>query len=329
MIDVFIASGAAHSAPSVQSADTTRPVGAEPAPVPQVPAAAPEFAKNANNKTPERRTQGRSTPEEKRPSEKPADRKRLAARKAPAPASRPDKSEPYQRPRPLLAFTREDYPDLKFTALTGYVIGGVSRQGRGLNWSGLFEEAVAQAIEAGHGASDLEEVGVRLREGRHSKKGFRWCERLNRSVQVSTSNYMFTRILRIADLLGVAVRVGVSWEDVAGAAHPGRSGLISAKPLRRPAPGPERASPRHPAEPDPSGARFPTVGSLVSYVYLDRPDNEKLSLLVGGTADPEAGEVSASSPLGIALLETPAGSVATIDAKGVNRRVKVIEVVLG
>jgi transcription elongation GreA/GreB family factor len=65
---------------------------------------------------------------------------------------------------------------------------------------------------------------------------------------------------------------------------------------------------------------------MISYVYLDRSDDEKLSLLVDGAANPEAGEVSASSPLGVALLETPVGSVATIDIKGVNRKVRVIEV---
>jgi hypothetical protein len=226
-----------------------------------------------------------------------------------------------------LAYTREDYPDLKFTRLTGYMIGEVSGQDDGMNWTSLFEEAVSQAIAAGHGPSDLDQIGVRLREGKHSEKGFRWCEKLNRSVQISTSNYMFARILRIADLLSVPVRVGVSWDDVAGAAHPGKAALISAKPMRRPVAALESAPKTEKRVRDASTARFPAVGSMVSYVYLDRPDDEKVSYIVDGPADAEAGQVSRTSPLGFALLETPCGSVTAIDVNGTKRKVRVLEVV--
>jgi len=305
MIDVFIASGGAHAAPSVKAA----------APAHVTPE--PEFAKNLPEAP---------TPPAARAMPQPA-AQRTVKRKA---APRPSKPKPEtQAPEaPLLAFTREDYPDLKFTSLNGFTFGDVSRQEGGLNWSSLFEEVVTQAISAGHGVDDLERVGVRVREGRHTEKGFRWCERLNRSVQVSTSNYMFTRILRIADLLEVPVRVGVSWDQAAGAAHPGRSALISAKPLKRPVSTPRKAATGPESEGDTAEARFPTIGSMVSYVYLDRPDDEKLSYLVEGVADPEAGQVSVASPLGRALLETPAGATASLTLRDTRRKVRVLDVAL-
>lgn len=324
MIDVFIASGSAQTASSVQSVPAVDPAKTAQEGEPARSEAADvnaEFAKN---------TKADAQPDASRIVKLKTDSGKKTSRPTPKPAiNAPAKTA--SRPAPksdkaLMAFTREDYPDLKFTRLTGYTIGEVTRQDDGLNWSALFEEAVSQAIAAGHGPSDLDRVGVRLREGKHSEKGFRWCEKLNRSVQVSTSNYMFTRVLRIADLINVPVRVGVSWDNNAGAAHPGKGGLISAKPIRRSARMTSSKAPAVPAGSTSVEPRFPTVGSMISYVYLDRSDDEKLSLLVDGAANPEAGEVSASSPLGVALLETPVGSVATIDIKGVNRKVRVIEV---
>lgn len=324
MIDVFIASGSAQTAASVQSVPSVQPTtvmqGDDPAQS-EVSGVDVDFAKTLTTD---------AQPDAARIVKLKGDAKNTTGRPTPKPAiNSPAKTG--SRPGPksdkaLMAFTREDYPDLKFTRLTGYTIGEVTRQDDGLNWSALFEEAVTQAIAAGYGPSDLDRIGIRMREGKHSEKGFRWCEKLNRSVQVSTSNYMFTRVLRIADLINVPVRVGVSWDNNAGAAHPGKGGLISAKPIRRPARTASSAEPSAPAGSSPAESRFPTVGSMISYVYLDRSDDEKLSLLVDGAANPEAGEVSASSPLGVALLETPVGSVATIDIKGVNRKVRVIEV---
>jgi hypothetical protein len=320
MIDVFIATGAAQSAASVHSAPTPAP---SPAGKPVAPTAVDD---EISKKSPPRaeakkirtdKAKPESAETRSRPASKPAHKASSKTGTGNAPKSDPE----------LLAFTRGDYPDLKFTRLTGYMIGEVSKQDEGLNWSALFEEAVGQAIAAGHGPSDLDQIGVRLREGKHSEKGFRWCEKLNRSVQISTSNYMFTRILRIADLLNVPVRVGVSWHNVAGAAHPGKAGLISAKPMRRPVAAPESAPKTAKRVRDASTARFPAVGSMVSYVYLDRPDDEKVSYIVDGPADAEAGQVSRTSPLGFALLETPCGSVTAIDVKGTKRKVRVLEVV--
>ena len=325
MIDVFIASGSAQTASSVQSVPAVDPAKTAQEGEPAQSEAADvnaEFAKNskddaqlyASRIVKLKTDSGKKT---SRPTPKPTVN-------APAKSASPAAAKSDQA---LLAFTREDYPDLKFTRLTGYTIGEVSRQDDGLNWTALFEEAVTQAIAAGHGPSDLDRIGVRLREGKHSEKGFRWCEKLNRSVQVSTSNYMFTRVLRIADLLSVPVRVGVSWDDVAGAAHPGKAALISAKPMRRPVAASERAPKTAKAVLDASTARFPAVGSMVSYVYLDRPDDEKVSYIVDGPADAEAGQVSRTSPLGFALLETPCGSVTAIDVNGKKRKVRVLEVV--
>jgi hypothetical protein len=327
MINVFIASGSAQTAASVQSVPSVQPTtvmqGDDPAQS-EVSEVDVDFAKNLTTD---------AQPDAARIVKLKGDAKNTTGRPTPKPTiNTPAKTASRPGPKsdqPLLAFTREDYPDLKFTRLTGYTIGEVTRQDDGLNWSARFEEAVTQAIAAGYGPSDLDRIGIRMREGKHSEKGFRWCEKLNRSVQVSTSNYMFTRVLRIADLISVPVRVGVSWDRNAAAAHPGQGGLISAKPIRRPARPALITAPSVSAGSSPDEPRFPTVGSMVSYVYLDRPDDEKLSLLVDGAASPEAGEVSARSPLGVALIETPTGSVATIDVKGVNRKIKVIEVAYG
>lgn len=322
MIDVFIASGAAQAAPAVEVA--------APGPAPLPTSNIEELAKNAN-------PEGAARPGGAAALTAVEPRARKTVKRKPTPTRRPaakaaGKAENAPPKAPLLAFTREDYPDLKFTALTGFSFGDLSRQGEGLNWSSLFEQVVTQAIAAGYGVDDLERVGVRVREGRHTEKGFRWCEQLNRSVQVSTSNYMFTRILRIADLLDVPVRVGVSWDQAAGAAHPGRSALISAKPLRRPVNAPRNIPNALSQAPSPAikpaEAHFPTIGSMVSYVYLDRPDDEKLSYLVEGPADPEAGQVSVASPLGRALLETPAGGTASLDLKDSLRKVTVLDVLL-
>lgn len=249
-----------------------------------------------------------------------------AAARAPAEPETGPKPETTAKPQPkTLTFNRTDYPDLRFTALDGYTFGEVTRAGSGLTWCLLFEEAVAQAIAAGHGPEALEASGVRVRTGKHSERGFRWCERLNLSVQVSTSNYMFTRVLRLSDLIGVPVRVGLRWEKAAGASHPGLNGLIVSKPLPRSAPRPKQASLPLPEGPAPE-ARFPTPGSLVSFVYQDRRDEEKLVQLVVGPADPVAGQVSVGSPLGRALLETAVGGTAVLDIKGAERRIRVLDV---
>jgi hypothetical protein len=229
-----------------------------------------------------------------------------------------------QKPKPL-SFNRTDYPDLKFTAVDGFTVGANTREGSGLTWCLLLEEAIAQALAAGHGPEMLEAAGVRVRSGKHSERGFRWCERLNLSVQVSTSNYMFTRVLRLSDLIGVPVRVGLSWETTAGAAHPGKRALIVSKPLPRTAPRPEQAVLPLPERPT-REARFPAAGSLVSFVYLDRADEEKLIQLVIGAADPVAGQVSVGSPLGQALLETAVDGTGVLDIKGSERRIRVLDV---
>jgi len=264
------------------------------------------------------------------PSEPPSGAQRFETRApqtrkiAPAPvATRIEPAKP-QGTEPL-SFNRTDYPDLRFTALDGFTFGSVNREGSGLTWCVLFEEAVAQAIAAGHGPETLEASGVRVRAGKHSDRGFRWCERLNLSVQVSTSNYMFTRVLRLSDLIGVPVRVGLRWEKTAGASHPGRNGLIVSKPLPRSAPRPKQASLPLPEGPAPE-ARFPTPGCLVSFVYQDRRDEEKLVQLVSGQADPVAGQVSVGSPLGRALLDTAVGGTAVLDIKGAERRIRVLDV---
>lgn len=324
MIDVFIAS-TAPQVPASAEAETHKPA-------PQPRHEAGDFANNSNTGATARPARTAPQIATEPPSRKTVKRKPSPSLRTAAKAD--VKTETAPPKPPLMAFTREDYPDLKFTSLTGFSFGGASHQGGGLNWSSLFEQVVTQAIAAGYGVDDLERVGVRVREGRHTDKGFRWCEQLNRSVQVSTSNYMFTRILRIADLLEVPVRVGVSWDQAAGAAHPGRSALISAKPLRRPVSAPRNVPDAPSPAPtlslvaDPVEARFPTIGSMVSYVYLDRPDDEKLSYLVEGPADPEAGQVSVASPLGRALLETPTGSTASLDLKDSLRKVTVLDVLL-
>lgn len=332
MIDVFIATGSAQSAAAVRTVPAP-PAEAQPSPAePPAPVPQEELAKISDV--------GRTEAEIARPDapaptlEKPARTKtrrpapsgRVTTRRA-RPATKPDPAPATQGALPLLAFTREDYPNLTFTRLTGYTIGEVTRQEDGLNWTSLFEEAVALAIAAGHGPAAMDRIGVRLREGKHEGKGFRWCEKLNLSLQISTSNYMFTRVLRIADLIGVPVRVGVSWTDTPAAAHPGQNALVSAKPMRRPAKAPRLTKPSDPKGAKGSDARFPTVGSMVSYVYLDRPDDEKVSHIVDGPADAEAGQVSRTSPLGLALLETPSGSVTAIDVNGTKRQVRVLEVV--
>lgn len=319
LIDVFLATGATSASQALgaglrsdpapaeiaknrietppPSAEAERPVITPPKPAPE-PAAAP--------------------PKAETPMAGPAPK--------PAPVRAAARTPAKPEPEPTtLTFNRTDYPDLKFTAIDGFSFGEASRAGSGLTWCLLFEEAVAQAIAAGHGPEALEASGVRVRTGKHSERGFRWCERLNLSVQVSTSNYMFTRVLRLSDLIGVPVRVGLRWEKAAGASHPGRNGLIVSKPLPRSAPRPKQASLPLPEGPAPE-ARFPTPGSLVSFVYQDRRDEEKLVQLVLGPADPVAGQVSVSSPLGRALLETAVGGIAVLDIKGAERRIRVLDV---
>ena len=301
MIDVFIASGAAKSASHVQS------YGSETS----EPERGIYFAKNVKTESPDQASAAsRVTPE-------PAPTKARPKVVMSAPAEPPQKS-------PLLAFTRDDCPDLRFTSLTGFTLGETHQEGAGLKWVALFEEAVAQVIESGHGLEGLQRVGVRFREGKRTDKGFRWCERVKRSIQVSTSNYMFIRVLRIADLLGVQVRIGVSWDQAPGAAHPGARALISAKPQKASAARPTDTE--RPIPPRNESGRFPFIGSMVSYVYLDRPEDEKLSHLVEGVADPESGQVSIGSPLGRTLIETPTGSTATLGLKGLKRQIRVLDV---
>jgi transcription elongation GreA/GreB family factor len=64
----------------------------------------------------------------------------------------------------------------------------------------------------------------------------------------------------------------------------------------------------------------------VSFVYQDRRDEEKLVQLVTGAADPVAGQVSVSSPLGRALLDTAVGGTAVLDIRGTERRIRVLDV---
>ncbi|PTX52587.1 GreA/GreB family transcription elongation factor [Gemmobacter caeni] len=332
LIDVFIATGATSASQALRA--TVRPESETV-----------EFAKNAPDAaTPVVETSSavRITPEPTtvpapsataRPERRfsPVTTSKLTDRgvesRAPSPsaAARPASSGTARREPKPLTFNRTDYPDLRFTALDGFSFGSVSREGTGLTWCLLFEEAVAQAIAAGQGPEVLEASGVRVRAGKHSERGFRWCERLNLSVQVSTSNYMFTRVLRLSDLIGVPVRVGLRWEKTAGASHPGRTGLIASKPLPRSAPRPKQASLPLPEGPAPE-ARFPTPGCLVSFVYQDRRDEEKLVQLVLGAADPVAGQVSVSSPLGRALLDTAVGGTAVLDIRGTERRIRVLDV---
>lgn len=319
LIDVFLATGAA-------SASQTLGAGVRSDPAPAA------LATNAFETSPppgEAKTPVITTPEPVPGPAAPSAPKAAAARaaaRAPVEPETGPKPQTTAKPQPkTLTFNRTDYPDLKFTSVDGFSFGAVTREGEPLTWCLLFEEAVAQAIASGHGPERLEASGVRVRTGKHSDRGFRWCERLNLSVQVSTSNYMFIRVLRLADLIGVPVRVGVRWEEVAGASHPGKRGLIVSKPLPRTAPRPQQG--RLPLPEGPAGeARFPTAGSLVSFVYQDRRDEEKLVQLVQGQADPVAGQVSVGSPLGRALLETAVGGIAVLDIKGAERRIRVLDV---
>jgi hypothetical protein len=223
----------------------------------------------------------------------------------------------------ILIFTRNDSLDLRFTSLDGFSFGPVTREGEALPWACLFEEAVVQACAAGHSIAAMGEIGVRMKEGRHTKTAFRYCPRIDRSVQLSSSTYVFTRIMRIADLLGVPVKAGIRWEDRPDAAHPGQRGLFSARPIA----GATRLAVARRAAGAPSGdLDFPVPGAIVGYVYMDRPDDDKIALLVEGSADPEAGQVSVRSPLGRALLETAKGHFVEIEVKGTQRRIKVLEI---
>ena len=330
LIDVFLATGATSASQALGASLRTDPAPTALAKSPTESRAPASEVATPVVVTPEPAPELASPPRkaETRAAKPAADRsaQKAPARSEPAPqklmTANPDPAKPDPKP---LTFNRTDYPDLKFTTLDGFTFGDVTRAGSGLTWCLLFEEAVAQAIAAGHGPEVLEASGVRVRTGKHSERGFRWCERLNLSVQVSTSNYMFIRVLRLSDLIGVPVRVGLSWETAAGASHPGKSGLIVSKPLPRPAPRPQQASLPLPDAPGPE-ARFPTPGCLVSFVYQDRADEEKLVQLVLGPADPVAGQVPVGSPLGRALLETAVGGTAVLDIKGAERRIRVLDV---
>lgn len=333
LIDVFIATGATAASQALRATVRPEPAttdfaknGTDPAP-PAVEAGRPAMS------PPETAPVAEPTPPAQGPEAGPAmttlrsvtvqAAEMVVSPPAPGPLSARGASMG-PKPKPL-SFNRTDYPDLKFTAVDGFTVGANTREGSGLTWCLLFEEAIAQALAAGHGPEMLEAAGVRVRSGKHSERGFRWCERLNLSVQVSTSNYMFTRALRLSDLIGVPVRVGLSWEKTAGAAHPGKRALINSKPLPRTAPRPEQAVLPLPERPT-REARFPAAGSLVSFVYLDRADEEKLIQLVLGAADPVAGQVSVGSPLGQALLETAVGGTGVLDIKGSERRIRVLDV---
>jgi hypothetical protein len=331
LIDVFIATGATSASQALRATVRAEPEPSELAKNSAVSArpvveAAPPVLSTPVLNTPEPSAAAKTEPSFKPMTTSKLADGRVASRVSPqsAPVRSPSPGMARPDPKPL-TFNRTDYPDLRFTALDGFTLGEVTRDGSGLTWCLLFEEAVAQAIAAGHGPEALEASGVRVRAGKHSERGFRWCERLNLSVQVSTSNYMFTRVLRLSDLIGVPVRVGLRWEKVAGASHPGRNGLIVSKPLPRSAPRPKQASLPLPEGQAPE-ARFPTPGCLVSFVYQDRRDEEKLVQLVTGAADPVAGQVSVSSPLGRALLDTAVGGTAVLDIRGTERRIRVLDV---
>lgn len=329
LIDVFLATGATSASQAIGAGVRAEPARATSAknsdepPPPNVEIAAPaltgpEPAQASGPLAPPQRAETRAVTLIRKP--EPAPEAPKGASRAGSATATPVKPEP----KPL-TFNRTDYPDLKFTALDGFSFGEVTRDGSGLTWCLLFEEAVAQALAAGHGPEALAAAGVRVRTGKHSERGFRWCERLGLSVQVSTSNYMFIRVLRLSDLIGAPVRVGLSWEKAAGASHPGKSGLIVSKPLPRPAPRPQQANLPLPDAPGPQ-ARFPTPGCLVSFVYQDRADEDKLVQLVTGPADPVAGQVSVASPLGRALLDTAVGGTAVLEIKGAERLIRVLDV---
>lgn len=332
LIDVFLATGATSASQALRATVRPEPKPAELAKDPPVSArpvveAAPPVLTTPEQALPPKPSAAAKT----EPSFKPVTTSKLTDGRAESrvyPSSAPVRSLALGTAKPdpkPLTFNRTDYPDLKFTTLDGFTFGSVTRERSGLTWCLLFEEAISQALAAGHGPEMLEAAGVRVRDGKHSERGFRWCEQLNLSVQVSTSNYMFTRVLRLSDLIGVPVRVGLIWEGTAGAAHPGKTGLIVSKPLPPTAPRPEQSVPPLP-EWAAREARFPAAGALVSFVYLDREDEEKLVQLVLGKADPVAGQVSVGSPLGRALLDTAVGGTGVLDIKGSERRIRVLDV---
>lgn len=226
----------------------------------------------------------------------------------------------------VLTFGRTDCPDLRFATLSGFTFGDVTCETGKISWCDLYNEAITQALAAGHGLEALAAAKVRAYEGKPKngdyRIGFRFLERTGLSVQISSSNYMFSRILRLCDLAKAPMRVGVQWKDMPQAAHPGRSGLISVKPMPLAMPGTAKDC----AEGRMADAVFPVEGALVSFVYADRTAEEKLVQLVADNPDPAAGQVSVASPLGRALLETPVGDVAQLELKGMERKIRVLDV---
>lgn len=223
----------------------------------------------------------------------------------------------------VLTFNRNDSLDLRFASLEGFSFGTISRQGPGVSWSSLYEDAVVEAFAKGETIETLGDIGVRLRAGRHSDRGYRLCPKIDASLQFANNTYVFIRMMRLVDRLGLEFKACMQWDDRPDACHPGRRGLFTARPIL----GAGRLAAARENEPETSGEpQFPTLGAMVGYVYLDRPDEEKIALLVKGPADPVAGQISIGSPLGLALIDTAKGKTGILEVNGRTRKIKVLEI---
>jgi hypothetical protein len=76
-------------------------------------------------------------------------------------------------------------------------------------------------------------TGARLRQGRYEDEGFKYLQDGDFSIQGLDSNGAWDQALSVARAIRVPIKVTVEWRDRAGAAHPGKTGLLEWTPAER------------------------------------------------------------------------------------------------
>lgn len=99
------------------------------------------------------------------------------------------------------------------------------------DWNSLSRDLHLRArVRLGSFEAVRDASSANLRPGRHEDDGYRYLAEADFSIQGSDANSACESSFRLAEAMGIALRVTFEWRDREDAAYPGKTGVIEWRP---------------------------------------------------------------------------------------------------